>query len=150
MANKHEKISSNTGASLFMNLVRNNSVALLFIIPKLRKSENSAVIDRWNYPVKKFELQNDEFLKLTFKKEIHSTKSSEDSPCSELDEEFYYEVDLSSSYINNMENPYILDRRRPWLRGKCSQTNGQTPRLITPSTSLSHLLSGYRTLGVIW
>ena len=106
MANKHEKFPSFTGTRLLMNLVRNNSVALLFIIPKSRKSKNSAVIDRWNYPVKKFELRNDNFLRLTLSKEIHSRQSSKGSPCSELDEEFYYEVELSSSYRSKMENPY--------------------------------------------
>ena len=140
MANKHEKVPSFSGTKLLMNLVRNNSVALLYIIPKSRKSEKSAVIDRWNYPVKKFELRNDDFLKLTFSKEIHSRQSSEGSPCSQLDEEFYYEVELSSSYRNKMENPYN-GLSATMVKRTFIHTNGQTLRLVTPSTSLSHLLS---------
>ena len=91
MANKHEKLSI-YDTSFMMNLVGNDSVANLYVIPSTENSEHSAAVDRWNYPVKHFELYNHGFLKLTLNKEHHMRKSTEGSPCTALDEETYYRV----------------------------------------------------------
>ena len=66
----------------------------LYIISSVGKSENSAVVDRWNYPVKSFELRPHDFLKLAINKELHVRRSTEASPCEDLGEEAYYEVQL--------------------------------------------------------
>ena len=97
MANKHESSpSSGTFTALMINLVRNHSVAWLYIIPSAQKSEISAALNRWNYPVRHFELHTGDFIKLTFNKEIHARQSSEGSTCTDLEEETYYKVWLNS------------------------------------------------------
>ena len=98
MANKHEtNPTSGTGTSLIMNLIRNDSAVWLFIIPSAGNSEKSAVVDKWNYPVNRFGLHNDDFHKLIFNKEFHVRESTDGSPCTDLDEESYYEVQLNIS-----------------------------------------------------
>ena len=57
-----------------------------------RNIEVGAVIDSWNYPVKYFELRQRNFLKLIFNKEIYVRQSTEGSPCTDLEEETYYQV----------------------------------------------------------
>ena len=93
MAAKHEhlpKYGDLTG--MIMNLLGNDSVAVLQILPRKGKSEMSAIVNRWNYPIKRFILRKSDFLKLTFRREIHSRQSSEGFPCSEEDEAIFYEV----------------------------------------------------------
>ena len=92
-----------------MNLVTNDGPAWLYIIPRAAKSEKAAVIDRWNYPVNRYELHNDTFLKLTFNKELHVRQSTEGSQCTDLDEESYYEVQLNiSNMIHAFSSPCFL------------------------------------------
>ena len=92
MANK-DNISPTYGTltALMMDFVKNDSVAL-YIIPSAGKSEKSAAVDRFNYPVKRFELHNYDYLSLEFNKELHGRQSTEGSPCSNLGEETYYEA----------------------------------------------------------
>ena len=102
-ANKHEfSPSFGTTTALMMNLLKNDSVALLFIIPSARKSEKAAVIDEWNYPVKQYELCNDNFLKLVFNREVLVRKSTEGSPCTDREAETYYQVHLYHITIVNI------------------------------------------------
>ena len=77
-----------------MNLASIDSAAWLYIIPSARKSEKAAAIDEYNYPVQRFALQNFDYLGLSFRKEIREKLSTEGFPCSEMDEEIYYEVRL--------------------------------------------------------
>ena len=79
---------------IMMNLLGNNSVALLQILPRDGNSEISAIIDRRNYPINIFRLQKYDFLRLTLSREIHSRQSTEGSPCSKEDETIFYEVRL--------------------------------------------------------
>ena len=83
--------------ALTMNMIRNDSVAWVYIIPSPEKSEKSAIVERWNYPVENFELRPYDFLRLTINKEFHVRKSTKGSPCTDLGEETYYEVPLNSS-----------------------------------------------------
>ena len=95
MANKLEhmpQFDAHTG--LLMNLVGNDSEAYLFLIPSVGKSEKAAAIAKYNYPVERFTLRNDNYLGLTISKEMHVKQSTEGFPCSEEDEEIYYEVRL--------------------------------------------------------
>ena len=95
MANKNEhmpKYGDLTG--LLMNLVGNDSMAWLYIIPSVVKIEKAAAINRWIYPVRRFRLRNYDYLGLSFIKEVHVRQSTEGFPCSETDEEIYYEVRL--------------------------------------------------------
>ena len=78
--------------ALMLNLLRNNSAVWLYLLPNEGKSENSAVVGQWHYPVDPFELQNDEFLRLTISKEFHVKRSKQADPCSRLEEATYYEV----------------------------------------------------------
>ena len=96
MANKHQNLSK-SGTGLMMNMVRNDSVSNLYIMPSAEKSEKSVVVNLPNYPLKHFELRNDDFLKLVLNKEIHARRSTEGSPCTDLDEVNYYEVMLTIS-----------------------------------------------------
>ena len=92
MADKHESMPSwGPTTALMLNLVKNSS-ANLYIIPNARNIEVGAVVDSWNYPIKKFELHRNNFLRLVFNKEIHVRQSTEGSPCTELEEETYYQV----------------------------------------------------------
>ena len=102
MANKHEHLPQyGTLTGIMMNLIGNDSEAWLWILPNAGKSEKSATVNRWNYPIKHFELRNHDFLKLTFSKEIHSRQSTEGFPCSKTDEEIFYEVRLDEFNIND-------------------------------------------------
>ena len=93
VANKLETSPSfGTGTALMMNLIREAAVAWLYLLPNAGKSENAAVVDKWNYPLEHFELKTDDFLKLTINKELHMRQSSEASPCTDLNEETFYEV----------------------------------------------------------
>ena len=79
-------------SGLILNLMRNNSVVWLYILPNEGKSENSAAVGKWHYPVDPFELRNDEFLQLTISKEFHVRRPTQASPCTHLDEATYYEA----------------------------------------------------------
>ena len=92
MANKHEEKSDKRGTGLLLKLVKNDSVAKLFILPRKDHIINAAVIDSWNYPVKPYEIRNKDFRKLKFNKEIHVRRSTKGSPCSDLPEEETYKV----------------------------------------------------------
>ena len=83
-------MGSDTG--LILNLLRNNSAVWLYLLPNEGKSENSAVVGIWHYPVDPFELRNDEFLRLTISKELHVKRSTQADPCTRLEEATYYEV----------------------------------------------------------
>ena len=93
MANKHETAPSmGKETVLLLNLIKNDSVAMLSILPSARNIEKGAVIDWWNHPIKSFELRNENYLGLIFNKEIHVRQSTKGSPCSDLLEETYYQV----------------------------------------------------------
>ena len=92
MADKNEQLSYKWGTGIMINLASDDSVARLYVMPSTQKSEKSAIVDRWNYPIKHLELHNDQFLKLTLTKEIHVRKSTIGSPCTDLHEENYYKV----------------------------------------------------------
>ena len=93
MANKNETLS-NPGTGLMMSLLRNDSVANLYLIPSSENSQISAVVDNWNYPVKPFELRNNGFLKLVLNKELHLRKSTKSSPCTDKPDDNFYKVIL--------------------------------------------------------
>ena len=98
MANKNEKVpTSGSRTGLSMNLIKNDGAAWLYIIPRAGKSVNSAIVDRWNYPVRRFTLENYDFLGLSFTKEMQVRQSTEGFPCLAMDEEVYYEVNNSIS-----------------------------------------------------
>ena len=71
----------------------------LYLLPNERKSVNSAAVNKWNYPVDPFELQNDKFLRLTISKEFHVRRSTQASPCTGLDEATYYEASACNKYV---------------------------------------------------
>ena len=90
---KHENTPTmGSFSGLILNLMRNNSVVWLYMLPTEGKSENSAAVGEWHYPVDPFELQNDEYLRLTISKEFHVRRSTQASPCTHLDEATYYEA----------------------------------------------------------
>ena len=93
MANKHESVPSwGPSTALILDLIKNHSTAKLYIIPSTRNIEVGAVVDTWNYPVKYFDLHRNTFLKLIFNKETHVRKSTDGSPCTDLEEETYHQV----------------------------------------------------------
>ena len=93
MANKHESMPSwGPTTGLMLDLVKNHSTANLYILPRTKNVEVGAIVDRWNYPVKYFELHQSTFLKLILNKEIHVRQSTEGSPCTDLEEGNYYQV----------------------------------------------------------
>ena len=90
---KHEKSpTQGTDSALILNLKRNNSFVWLYLLPNEGKSVNSAAVDEWIYEVDPFELQNDNFLRLTISKEFHVRRSTQASPCTHLEEATYYEA----------------------------------------------------------
>ena len=93
MANKYEQMKHYGDITgLMMNLVGKDSAAWLYILPSVGKSEKAATIDQFNYPVRRFALKNYVYLGLTFIKVISVKQSTEGFPCSEEDEEIFYEV----------------------------------------------------------
>ena len=100
LANKNELLSKPTSTSgLLINLVNNDAVANLYIIPSTANSEKSAVTNHWNYPVKPLEVFNNGFLRVALTKELHVRKSTLGSTCTELLEDSYYKVILGISEI---------------------------------------------------
>ena len=90
---KHENNPTmGSDTALILNLLRNNSAVWLYLLANEEKSENSAVVGIWHYPVDPFELHNDEFLRLTISKEFHVKRSTQADPCTRLEEATYYEV----------------------------------------------------------
>ena len=92
---KHDKYTGkNTlkNSALMLNLLGNDSVANLYIIPSTEKSEVSAIVDRWNKPIDPIDVRNNNFLKLIMEKEIHVKKSTVAYPCTDLEEEHYAKV----------------------------------------------------------
>ena len=79
-------------SALMMNLLRNDSIINLYIIPSTEKSEVSAVVDRWNQPIDPIEIRSNNFLKLILEKEIHVKKSTVGYLCTDLQEENYAKV----------------------------------------------------------
>ena len=97
---KHEKYTGkNTlkNSALMLNLLGNDSVANLYIIPSTEKSEVSAIVDRWNKPIDPIDMRNNNFLKLIMEKEIHVKKSTVGYPCTDLEEEYYAKVSSTLS-----------------------------------------------------
>ena len=93
-AYKTENSPNSTSTALNINLSKNESVALMYILPNVVNSEISAAIALWNQPVKPIELSNGNFVQLTFRKEIYVQHSTEGFPCTESEEEVYYKVKL--------------------------------------------------------
>ena len=93
-AYKTENSPNSTSTALNINLSKNESVALMYILPNVANSEISAAIALWNQPVKPIELSNGNFVQLTFRKEIYVQHSTEGFPCTESEEEVYYKVKL--------------------------------------------------------
>ena len=91
---KSENSPNSTSTALNINLSKNESVALMYILPNVANSEISAAIALWNQPVKPIELSNGNFVQLTFRKEIYVQHSTEGFPCTESEEEVYYKVKL--------------------------------------------------------
>ena len=83
-----------------MDLVKNDGFAWLYIIPSVGKTEKAAAIERWNYPVRRFELRNYDYKGFSISKEIHVKQSTKGFPCSQMDEETYYEVRRDKCNIN--------------------------------------------------
>ena len=97
MANKHEaNPSMETTTGIMLNLVQNLSVALLYIIPSAKNIEKAAVTNRWNYPIKLYELRKNNFLKLVFNKEFHIRQSTKGSRCKDMEEESFYQVEQNT------------------------------------------------------
>ena len=101
LAIKNETKANVKGTSLLINLPK-DSVANLYIIPRTENIELSAVIDVWNYPVKHFQLHNNEIVRLTFKKEFHVRKPTKSSPCTDDHEETFYKAGLNSSKMKSI------------------------------------------------
>ena len=96
MASKHEaNPSMETTTGIMLNLFQNVSVALLYIIPSARNIEKAAVTNRWNYPIKFYELRINNFLKLVVNKEFHVRKSTKGSKCEDMEEDKFYQVELN-------------------------------------------------------